>query len=182
MADDTPVVVIGGSMIFKVGAKDPNTVWQKISERQEYHIVSTHPVRAIVIKSSAEPDDDDHHRGDDVNEDTDKHGFSVPASTSFHINVFTVGSGTKPAASISSPDGKNIRLKNLVSGSTLHPKSERRLHYSSDGSGTNSEIFSKVEVQIGSQPSVPLHCLLDPTPSNPNPSHGKCRIVLRASP
>jgi len=179
---DTPVVVIGSSMIFKVGAKDSNAVWQKVSERQEYHTVSTDPVRAVVIKTSAEPDDDDHHRGDDVNEATDKHGFSVPAGTSFHINVFTVGSGTKPAASISSPDGKNIRLKNLVSGSTLHPKSERRLHYSSDGSGTNSEIFSKVEVQIGSQPSVPIHCLLDPTPTNPNPFHGKCRIVLRTSP
>lgn len=179
---DSPVVVIGGSMIFKVGAKDPKAAWQKISERQEYHTASTDPVRAIVIKTSAEPDDDDHHRGDDLNETTDKHGFSVPADTSFHINVFTVGSGAKPAASISSTDGKNIRLKNLISGSILHPKSDRRLHYSSDGSGTNSEIFAKVEVQIGSQPSVPIHCLLDPTPGNPKPSHGKCRIVLRASP
>ena len=118
---DSPVVVVGGSMIFKVGAKDPNAAWQKINERQEYHTVSTYPVRAIVIKSSAEPDDDDHHRGDDLNAETDKHGFSVPAGTSFHIDVFTVGSGAKPAASISSTDGENIRLKNLISGATLHP-------------------------------------------------------------
>jgi hypothetical protein len=179
---DTPVVVIGQSMIFKVGAKDPKVVWHKISERQEYDAVSEDPVREIVIKTSAEPDHDDHHRGDDVDKATDKHGFSVPAGTSFHIDVFTVGSGTKPAASISSTDGKSIRLKNLISGSTLHPKSERRLHYSSDGSGTDSQVFAKVEVQIGGQPKVPIRCRVDPTPSNPNPSHGKCRIVLRASP
>ena len=179
---DTPVVLIGGSMGFKVGAKDRKAVWQEISARQEYHTLSADPVREIAIKTTAEPDNDDHHRGDDADAKTDKHGFPVSEGAPFQINVFTVGSGTKPAASISSPDGKNILLKNLVSGSTLHPKSERRLHYSSDGSGTNSEIFSKVEVQIGSQPSVPLHCLLDPSPSNPNPSHGKCRIVLRASP
>jgi len=179
---DTPVIVIGGSMIFKVGAKDQNAVWQEISAGEEYHTRSTDPVQVIAIKTNADPDDDDHHREDDADAKTDKHGLPVPPGTPFEIDVFTVGSDAKPVASITSPDGKSIRLKNLILGSTLYPKSERRIHYSGDGGSTNSAIFARLEVNIGSEPSVPIHCLLNPTPSNPNPSQGRCRIVLRSRP
>lgn len=84
---DTPVILIGGSVVVKHGSKDANQKWTP-KHSGEYHTTLAHPIASIALKKYALPDHDDHHRADDLDLNTDLERIDIPGGASWKVDIY----------------------------------------------------------------------------------------------
>jgi hypothetical protein len=175
---DTPVVLIGGSVVVKHGSKDTNQRWTP-KHSGEYHTTLAHPITSIVLKKHALPDHDDHHRADDLDPDTDLERIDIPGGASWKVDIYEQNSDRRSAISITSADlGILLTLENP--GGSFSEHSQRRIAYSIDPGRTESGLkdakIAKAIVSVDGKVVGTLHSI-DLKSNTP----GICRIVFRSS-
>jgi hypothetical protein len=174
---DTPVVLIGGSLIVKHGSKDKNQKWNS-KNSSEYHTISTHPIASIALKKYAHPDHDDDHRADDEDPDTDLQRIDVPSAASWKVDVYAQNSDKSPAISIASGTRSDVRLTLENQAGSLCEHSKRRIAYSVDPSrtepGQRNATMAKAVVSFDGKLAGTLNSI-DLKSNTP----GICRIVFR---
>jgi hypothetical protein len=197
---DTPVVLIGGSMVFKAAAYQTPQAWSTDTPNKEYHVSPAYQISTIVLKAIAGADNDNLGSGD-ANATTDKLRLDVSTANTWEIDEFSVAGGGKPVVKLVPKQNgttTEIHLVLLDPGGMLCPVNSNnmiRISYSptqncpapAAGSQT-SPVFSQVSVILNGevtssgapQPSATLNCI-DSTDSTGDPA-GKCRIVFRGPP
>jgi hypothetical protein len=105
---DTPVVLVGGSIIFKAANKaDPTYYWQQDTQYKAYHAIPHYPVASVAIKRTATSGD----TGDDQDRTTDVIRVDLSGTPFWEIDEFSQASPTSnPVVSIT-PDGNYIDVK-----------------------------------------------------------------------
>jgi hypothetical protein len=177
---DTPVVIIGGSVVVKHGSKDTSQRWHP-GNKSEYHTASTHRIASIALKKHALPDQDDDHRADDLDPDTDLERIDIPSAASWKVDIYEQNSGKDSAISISSADNLGILLTLENRAGSFCESSKRRVAYSIDPGRTESGLknakIAKAVVSVDGKVAGTLHPI-DLKSNTP----GICRIVFRSSP
>jgi hypothetical protein len=174
---DTPVVLIGGSLIIKHGSKDKNQKWNS-KNSSEYHTTLAHPIESIALKKFAHPDNDDDHRADDLDPDTDMERIDIPSAASWKVDIYEQNSDKHSAISIASGTRSDVRLTLENQAGSLHEHSKRRIAYSIDPdrteSGQRNATFAKAVVSLDGNVAGTLNSI-DLKSNTP----GICRIVFR---
>jgi hypothetical protein len=174
---DTPVVLIGGSLIVKHASKDKNQKWNSKNSR-EYHTTLTHPIASIALKKYAHPDNDDDYRADDEDPDTDLQHIDVPSAASWKVDIYAQTSDKHPTISIASGTRSDVRLILENQAGSLCEHSKRRIAYSLDPGGTESgqrnATLAKAVVSLDGNVAGTLNSI-DLKSNTP----GICRIVFR---
>lgn len=174
---DTPVVLIGGSVVVKHGSKDKSQRWNP-KHSGEYHTALTHPIASIVLKKYAHPDNDDDHRADDLDPDTDLQRIDVPSAASWKVDIYAKNSDKRSAISIASGTRSDVRLTLENQAGSLCEHSKRRIAYSIDPgrteSGQRNATFAKAIVSFDGNVAGTLNAI-DLKSNTP----GICRIVFR---
>jgi hypothetical protein len=177
---DTPVVLIGGSVVVKHGSKDTNQRWTP-KHNGEYHTTLAHPIASIALKKYALPDHDDHHRADDLDSDTDLERIDIPAGASWKVDIYEQNSDKHSAISIASAANLGILLTLENEGGSFCEHSERRIAYSIDPSRTEAGLknakIAKAVVSVDGKVVGTIHPI-DLKSNTP----GICRIVFRYPP
>jgi hypothetical protein len=172
---DTPVVLIGGTVTVKVGSKDNGKKWKRKSGK--YHAKPAFPIALIVLKNSAQDDQDNDHKADDDDPSTDQpqHRIDVSSAGSWKVDVFALATDSSPIISITS--GSDIQLALVNASGALCKDTNRRTAYSTDqgctAAGKRGATFAKAVVTVDG--TVPQNGTLSCAASGP----GKCRIVFR---
>lgn len=114
---DTPVVLVGGSIVFKAAKKaDPTYYWQQDTQYKAYHAIPHYPVTSIAIKKTTTPADTpdpsgDASTADDQDRTTDVIRVDLSDTPAWEIDEFSQASPTSnPVVSIT-PDGNYIAVK-----------------------------------------------------------------------
>jgi hypothetical protein len=174
---DTPVVLIGGSVIVKHGSKDKNQKWNS-KNRSEYHTSLTHPIASIALKKYAHPDHDDDHRADDLDPDTDLERIDIPSAASWKVDIYEQNSDKHSAISIASAKSLDVQLTLENQTGSLCEHSDRRIAYSTDRgrteSGQRNATLAKAVVSFDGKVAGALNSI-DLNSNTP----GICRIVFR---
>jgi hypothetical protein len=174
---DTPVVLIGGSLIIKHGSKDKNQKWNS-TNGSEYHTTLAHPIASIALKKLAHPDHDDDYRADDENPDTDLQRIDVPSAASWKVDIYAQNSDKHPAISIACARGLDVRLTLENQAGSLCEHTKRRIAYSIDPGrtelGQRNATLAKAVVNFDGSVAGTLNSI-DLKSNTP----GKCRIVFR---
>jgi hypothetical protein len=174
---DTPVVLIGGSLIVKHGSKDRTQKWNS-KNSSEYHTTLTHPIASIALKKHAHPDNDDDYRADDEDPDTDLQRIDVPSAASWKVDVYAQNTDKRPAISIASARSLDVRLTLENQAGSLWEHSKRRIAYSIDPgrteSGQRNATLAKAVVSFDGNVAGTLNSI-DLKSNTP----GICRIVFR---
>jgi hypothetical protein len=174
---DTPVVVIGGSVVVKHGSRDTAQRWHPRNSG-EYHTAVTHPIASIALKKHALPDHDDDHRADDLDPDTDLERIDIPGAASWKVDIYEQNSDKHPAISIASAESLGILLTLEDQAGSFCEHSKRRIAYSIDPGRTESGLknakIAKAIVSVDGKVAGTLH----PIDLKSN-SPGICRIVFR---
>jgi hypothetical protein len=174
---DTPVVLIGGSLIVKHGSKDKNQKWNSKNSR-EYHTTLTHPIASIALKKFAHPDHDDDHRADDLDPDTDLERIDIPGVASWKVDIYEQNSDKHSAISIASDGRSEVRLTLENQAGSLCEHSKRRIAYCVDPSrtepGQRGATLAKAVVRFDGNLAGTLNSI-DLKSNTP----GICRIVFR---
>jgi hypothetical protein len=177
---DTPVVLIGGSVIVKHGSKDKAQVWSPSSPR-DYHTALKQPIASIALKKHANPDHDDDHRVDDLDPATDLERIDIPHGASWKVDVFEQKSDKKAALSIASANDLGILLTLVNESGSLQEHSKRRIGYGVDSQrselGLKDAKITKAVVSVDGKVAGTLSSI-DLKSNTP----GICRIVFRSSP
>lgn len=177
---DTPVVLIGGSVVVKHGSRDTSQRWHSRKEG-EYHTALTHPIASIALKKHALPDQDDDHRADDLDSSTDLERIDIPSTASWKVDIYEQNSDKHVAISIASATdlGILLTLENQAGSFCEHTK--RRIAYSIDPGRTDSGLknakIAKAVVSVDGKVAGTLHPI-DLKSNTP----GICRIVFRYPP
>jgi hypothetical protein len=181
MADsgDTPVILIGGSVVVKHGSKDATQRWSP-RNHGEYHTSLKHPIASIALKKNAHPDHDDDHRADDTDPATDMERIDIPLAASWKVDIYEKNSDTHSAISIASATGPSIVLTLEDQDGRLHEHSKRRIAYSFDPgraeSGLKDATITKAVVSVDGKVAGTL------SPIDLSNTPGICRIVFRTAP
>ncbi len=177
---DTPVILIGGSVVVKHGSSDTSQRWHP-GNKSEYHTASTHPIASIALKKHALPDHDDEHRADDLDLDTDLERIDIPSAASWKVDIYDQNSDKVSAISIASATGLDILLTLENQAGSLCEHSKRRIAYSIDLSRTEAGLknatITKAVVTVDGKVAGTLHPI-DLKSNTP----GVCRIVFRYPP
>jgi hypothetical protein len=172
---DTPVVLIGGTVTAKIGSMNNRQKWS--GSGRLYHAKPSFPIALIVLKNTAPQDNDDNHKADDDDANTDRQRIDVSSAKSWKVDVFAQVSDTTPIISITS--GSDIQLALVNLSGALCKDSKRRTAYSTDqgctASGKKNAAFAKAVVSADGTvvPNGTLTC------TDPSQGPGKCRIVFR---
>jgi hypothetical protein len=176
---DTPVILIGGSVVVKHGSKDTNQRWVP-KHSGEYHTTVAHPIASIVLKKYAHPDLDDEHRVDDMDPETDLEQIDIPSAASWKVDIYEQNSDNS-AISIASAANLGILLTLENPAGSFSKHSERRIAYSIDlgrtESGLKNAKIAKAVVTVDGKVAGTLH----PVDLKSN-TPGICRIVFRYPP
>jgi hypothetical protein len=174
---DTPVVLIGGSLIVKHGSRDKNQKWDS-KNSSEYHTSLTHPIASIALKKYAHPDHDDDHRAEDLDPDTDLERIDIPSAASWKVDIYEQNSDKHSAISIASARSLDVRLTLENRAGSLCEHSKRRIAYSIEPgrteSGQRNATLAKAVVSFNGNVAGTLNSL-DLKSNTP----GICRIVFR---
>ncbi len=177
---DTPVVLIGGSVVVKHGSKDKAQTWNPRSGK-EYHTASAHPIASIALKKHALPDHDDDHRADDLDHGTDLERIDIPGAASWKVDIYEQNSDKHPAISIASAESLGILLTLEDQAGSFCEHTKRRIAYSTDSGSTESGLknakIAKAVVSVDGKVAGTLH----PIDLKSN-SPGICRIVFSYPP
>ncbi len=177
---DTPVILIGGSVVVKHGSKDTSQRWNSRNSN-EYHTTLAHPIASIVLKKYAHPDHDDDHRADDLDPDSDLERIDIPNAASWKVDIYEQNSDKDSAISIASAPDLGILLTLENPAGSLCENSKRRIAYSIDPGRTESGLkdakIAKTVVSVDGKVAGTLHPI-DLKSNTP----GICRIVFRSSP
>ena len=176
---DTPVVLIGGSVVVKHGSKDKTQGWSP-KNRGEYHTAVKHPIASIALKKHAHPDHDDDHRADDLDADTDLERIDIPHAASWKVDIYERKSEKNPAISIASATDLGILLSLADADGSLHEHSARRIGYSIHPSRTEAGLKDATIVKAVVSVDGKVVGTLNPIDLNSN-TPGICRIVFRSS-
>lgn len=173
---DSPVVLVGGSLIFRAHLNP----WQPVSAT-EYYVSPGSSVKTIVVKAKPAMDSDTGgNTGDDNNAATDAIKVDVSQATSWKIDEYA-GGAVVTTLSLNA-DG-TIHLVQ-TGGGYLCPtdgKQKNKIEFTQDAGCNNSVTFTQVGIsatypaQQGPQ-TITLGTLAC-VDENFNP--GNCRIVLR---
>lgn len=176
---DTPVVLIGGSVVVKHGSKDATQRWNP-RNHGKYHTALKHPIASIALKKDAHPDHDDDHRADDLDPATDLERIDIPHAASWKVDVYEKKSDKDHAISIASDTSLGIVLTLEDESGGLHEHSKRRIAYSFDPgraeSGLKDATLTKAVVSVNGKVAGTL------SPSDSSNTPGRCRIVFRTAP
>jgi hypothetical protein len=191
---DTPVVLIGGTVIFKAGAQDNALTWTPVPNGEkpatEYFVAPTYSISTIVLSSITTDDGTDNGVGTDSNPKKDKISVDVSnAANSWQIDEFASANGAADslvASIFPKLNGSTTELHLKVNGGgILCPKTKYRILYGQVAGCADfkSYTLTKVNLLIDNASGVPtpsgtLSCVDDSS----TPSTGKCRIVLRGPP
>ena len=177
---DTPVVLIGGSVVVKHGSKDATQRWHPRS-RGEYHTALKRPIASIALKKDAHPDHDDDHRADDLDPATDLERIDIPHAASWKVDIYEKKSDKDLAISIASDTSLGILLTLEDQAGKLHEHSKRRIAYSFDPgraeSGLKDATITRAVVSVDGK----VVGTLNPVDLKSN-TPGICRIVFRSAP
>ena len=197
---DTPVILVGGSMVFKAGAYQTPVTWASVTDGQEYYVSPTYQISTIVVKSTAPPDpagDGDTTNSGDANPTTDKLRLDVSTATSWEIDEYTSASGNNAVTKIFPKTNgaiTEIHVALLDTNGILCPvnSKNKRISYSPtkpcppQGSPLPVTTFSQVSVVLNGdvmadgktpQPSGTLICV-----DSNGDGLGKCRIAFKGTP
>jgi hypothetical protein len=184
VSGDTPVVLVGGSLIFKAPNKGYD--WQELTAGQDYFVTPSYAISTIVIKSKAADDPGDGQVDDDSSPASDQLRANVSNATSWQIDEFTTDSDATPVVSVTF-DGSQMHVIQKSQSGILCPISKKRLFYSptqpcpasppTPTTPPTPPIFSKVSLTITAfgqkQTWGTINCI------DVNNVQGKCRIVFR---
>jgi hypothetical protein len=187
---DTPVVLVGGSMIFKSNFNRTAQDWAPVgTDGKEYQVSAAYQITAIAIKSGAPNNDSDGPSPSDGLASNDKLFIDVTNAVPWQIDEFTVASPSTAVTSVfSKQNGANTEIHVRLNdpNGLLCPVGGkyRRLAYSPTKScpatGLPGSVnFSQISVTVNgdAQPSGTLSCI-DSNGDGP----GRCRIALRGTP
>jgi hypothetical protein len=177
---DTPVVLIGGSVVVKHGSRDTTQRWHQ-RNKSEYHAATTHPIASIALKKHALPDHDDDHRADDLDVDTDLERINIPSTASWKVDIYDQNSDKASAISIASTTSSGVLLTLENEAGSLHEDSMRRIAYSIHPTRTEKGLkdatLTKAVVSVDGKIAGTLSSI-DLKSNTP----GICRIVFRSAP
>jgi hypothetical protein len=182
---DTPVVLIGGSVMFKAGSQKGTLSWTPVpasctSKCTEYFLDPGYPVSTIALKDSSDDDGTDASVGADNNPAKDKIRADISnAGSNWEIDEYATISKTETQVASITPNATEIHVK-VVAPAALCLKTSKRLVFSPTGvcPAPDGVTFTKVALQIDNAVvSGTLSCFDDSS----TPTLGKCRIVFRGS-
>jgi hypothetical protein len=172
---DTPVVLVGDSMIFRAGTSP----WQTDSPT-EYHVSPSYPVAAIAIKAKSN-DDPDTPPSSDGDIQSDRLRFDISSGSTWEIDEFVQGS-TQPVAALT-PQGNAIYLDLKDTSGFLCPVNNaagtaiKEVRYGHVSDCSDHIQFSSISltISVSGQPQAQgtLNCI------DQNNQPGICRIVFR---
>ena len=180
---DTPVVLIGDSMIFKATDKDRTYQWRAVTANKEYTAVPTYSIETIALKQKTGSDNDD-PVSDDGDTTSDLFGVGVSAASSWKIDEYANDSDINPVVTISLAQGgltMDLKVNDSPTPGYLCPVKGHlwRLQYGQQPncSDAGSFKFYKAILTVTTNGQAESPQILPCT--NRNGSKGKCRIVLR---
>ena len=177
---DTPVILIGGSVVVKHGSKDTSQRWVP-KHSGGYHTTLAHPIASIVLKKYAHPDHDDEHRVDDMDPETDLERIDIPSAASWKVDIYEQNSDDHSAISIASDTNLGVLLTLEDQGGSFSEHSKRRIAYTIDSGNSESGLkdakIAKAVVTVDGKVAGTLH----PVDLKSN-TPGICRIVFRYPP
>ena len=171
---DTPVVLVGDSMIFKPGVR--NITWVPTgNDNKAFSITSNYAIMSIAVKSKAGSDPDDNPVGDDRDPSTDLVRLDVSAASTWTVDEYT---STEKAATLSPDPGSLDQINLTLQGSgKLLPKGKKLL-YCSDANCSAKPAFDHVVVTVtGANGQIQSTASLDCV--DKNTTKGTCRIAFR---
>ena len=162
---------------FYPWAKSRVQKWD-LKNSSEYHTSLTHPIASIALKKYAHPDNDDDHRADDLDPDTDLERIDIPSAASWKVDVYAQNSDKRSAISIASGTRSDVRLTLENQAGSLCEHSKRRIAYSIDPdrteSGQRNATLAKAVVSFDGKVAGTLNSI-----DLKNNTPGICRIVFR---
>lgn len=193
---DTPVVLVGGSMVFKSNFNRTAQDWAPVgSDGKEYKVTAAYQITAIAIKASAPKNDGDGATPGDALTSTDKLSIDVTNAVPWQIDEFTAASPTTSVTSVFSVQNAgnteiHIRLNDPKGAFCPVNGKYRRIAYSPTSSCPASGLpdpvsFSQISITVNGdtnpdgtpKPSGTLNCL-----DSSGDGQGYCRIALRGTP
>jgi hypothetical protein len=177
-SDDTPVIVIGGSMTFKSGSKK-SPPWTEVSAGKEYSVSPGYPISTIVVKLIGSDDGGNNPDPGDANPNTDKLRVDVSLASSWKIDAYADPSdAASPVVSIAPNESGEIHLVRLDPNALLCPNdSKKRVMYGHTPDCKDPITFYRIGLKVNGQPTGTLICIDDAVKTV-----GKCRIVFRGTP
>lgn len=180
---DTPVILVGGSMIFKSGSKN-SPAWVPVTGGQDYYLTPNYDISEIVVKMIASDDGGDGHDAGDANTHTDKLRVDISAASTWEVDAYAQSDDQHAVVSITPRENSSgqteIHLVRLDTsqGATLCPNgSLKRIKYGHTADCSDRVVFSKIELKVDSQSRGTITCIDDAAKLL-----GRCRIVFRGPP
>ena len=172
---DSPVVLVGGSLIFRAG--DTSYTWQQDSAT-EYHVSPTYPVTAIAVKAKSSGDTDSPTSDGDAQ--SDRLRVDISSGSTWEVDEF-VSDSAQPVTTLT-PQGNAIYLDLKDTGGFLCKVTNsdgtiKKIQYGRKQDCSDNLKFSSIglTVTISSQPQMSgtINCL------DQTNSVGTCRIIFR---
>jgi hypothetical protein len=185
---DTPVVLVGGSLLFR--ARDAGLLWVEDTPQKAYHLNPQYDVASIVVKKKPNKGGDDPDT-DDSTASSDKLRVDVSNAASWEVDEFIPGAAGKPDVRVASitPDSKtSYQIDLTATQGYLCPvpaePNTKHLTYSANPcpapgqEPSDAVTFSSIQVivTVGGQTQTwgTLNCV----DANSDKT-GQCRIVFR---
>jgi hypothetical protein len=176
---NTPIVLVGDSLIFKSDAQSNNPPWTPTpgTNGSDYYLDPGYSISTIAVKQKAPPDGKDDPNTDDADPTTDKISVGIPSgsSSTWQIDAYTTASGK--VASITPGPGTQIHL--VVTTGNLCPNAtsttSKKIKYGLASGCTDNPAFSQVNILIDSVQVGSLNC------DDASGTQNKCRIVLKGA-
>lgn len=187
---DTPVVLIGGSVTFKAGARYSALTWQQVGNTAEYFVSPNYEVSAIALKNYSDDDGSDNPTPRDANPAKDKIHVDISNVNTWEMDVYARNNASGTEAQVASltpvqnSSNTEIHLKLVGTGYLCPNGTNIRIKYSQT-SPTCSDpptayTLTRIDLLIDNgsgvtTPSGTLRCVDD----SATPTVGHCRIVFR---
>jgi hypothetical protein len=174
---DTPVVLIGGSVVVKQGSTDTKQNWSP--HDNGYQTTSAHPIAWIALKKSSSDGKGDAHDPDDDDATTDQlPAVPVSSAVPWNVGLYTDEGNKDPNLIIAFTPGSGIQLTVGEFGGSLCPNnSGRRIRYISGNCKADlkdQKEYTFAYAMVNSNvASTKLPC------TDSNGTKNRCRIVIR---
>jgi len=182
-AQDTPVVLLGGSLKLMQASTSATKTWTPLGTGIGYSTAGTGPISTIVIKNNSGGSDE-----------TDRLQVSIPDNTSWSVDLFTQKPFPNKAKVTISPEANmstidmvldnNGQIGILCPDPTTSPANPTTVYYNDSGkcpspaASDAQTVFTSMTVTVDSIVVGSLNCFdAVVTPGSVSPNH--CKIVFR---
>jgi hypothetical protein len=183
-AQDTPVVLLGGSLKLMQASSSATKTWTPLGTGNGYSTSGTGPISTIVIMNNS----------NGAGTDTDRLRVSIPDSTTWSVDLYTQKPFPNKAKVTISPDASNMSVIDMVLDNpqvgilcpdpTTSPGNPTTVYYNDSGKCPNpaaadaQTVFTSMTVTVNSQVVGTLNCFdAVVTPGSVSANH--CKVVFR---